>query len=335
MIRLNNPAISSVFSLYFTVLLFFIFCILSGCLGQQGKKLPDNRLKIAVSVEPHAFLLERIGGERLRIEVLVPTGKEPEHYQATPDKIAVLSQTKVLFRTGMPFENVLIPKLKAINSNLKIVDLRKGIALRPLELHDHQPETELHEHDNHDSVTKHHNHNHHSATIDSSHHEFDPHIWFAPTILKTEVQTILQTLLEIDPEGAVQYRNNAEQFLEEIEVLRIDLAKRLAPLKGKTVFVFHPSYGYFCDELGLRQRAIEFEGKSPKPKQLTALITEIRNGKNIPVIFVQPEFNQAPSQAITETTGAKIVIHSSLERNVLQSMKRFAEEIILNENSIE
>ncbi|MDR3197847.1 MAG: zinc ABC transporter substrate-binding protein [Planctomycetaceae bacterium] len=325
MIRSNNP-INSVFSLCLTVLLIFVLFILSGCFG-QGKKLSDTRLNVAVSVEPHAFLLERIGGERLRIEVLVPTGKEPEHYQATPDKIAALSQAKVLFRTGMPFEDVLIPKLKSINGDLKIVDLRNGITLRSLELHVHDSATELH---NHDSTSELHDHN--SATVDNFHNEFDPHIWFAPTILKTEIHTILQTLLEIDPEGAVQYRNNTEQLLEEVEALRLDLAKRLVPFREKTVFVFHPSYGYFCDEFGLRQRAIEFEGKSPKPQQLTALITEIRNGKNnIPAIFVQPEFNQSPTQAITEATGTKIVIHSSLERNVLQSMKRFADEIIFND----
>jgi zinc transport system substrate-binding protein len=292
------------------VLIFSGFCFLIGCSG-QGKKSSDDRLQVAVSVEPHAFLLERIGGERLRIEVLVPTGKEPEHYQATPDKIAALSQTKILFRTGMPFEEVLIPKLKSINSGLKIVDLRNGITLRSFELHNHDS----------DSAT--------AGNSPNSPNESDPHIWFAPTILKTETQTILQTLLETDPEGEVQYRNNTEQFLEEIEALRIDLAKRLVPFKEKTIFVFHPSYGYFCDEFGLRQRAIEFEGKSPKPQQLTELINEIRNGNNIPVIFVQPEFNQAPTQAITEATGTKIIIHSSLERNVLQSMKHFAEEIIL------
>ncbi|MDR0338565.1 MAG: zinc ABC transporter substrate-binding protein [Planctomycetaceae bacterium] len=304
MIRLNNLVLNLFFSLYFTVLLFFVFCFLSGCSG-QGERLLDGRLHVAVSVEPHAFLLERIGGERLRIEVLVPTGKEPEHYQATPDKIAALSRTKILFRTGMPFEEVLIPKLKSINSGLKVVDLRSGIALRSLELHDHD-----------------------SATVNHVHDESDPHIWFAPTILKAEIRTILETLLVTDPAGAIQYRNNADQFLEEIEELRRDLVERLVPFRGKTVFVFHPSYGYFCDEFGLRQRAIEFEGKSPKPQQLTELLNEIRGGDTIPVIFVQPEFNQAPTQAITETTGTKIVIHSCLERNVLQSMRGFAEEIV-------
>jgi zinc transport system substrate-binding protein len=304
MIRLNNLF----FSLGVTFLTLFGFCFLVGCSG-QGQKSSDERLNVAVSVEPHAFLLERIGGERLRIEVLVPIGKEPEHYQATPDKVAALSKAKVLFQTGMPFEETLIPKLKANAKDLKVVDLRNGITLRTLELHDH---------DSHSS-----DHSHH-------HNESDPHIWFAPTLLKTEVQTILQTLSEIDPAGAAQYQKNAEQLLEEIEQLRIDLAERFAPFKGETVFVFHPAYGYFCDEFGLQQRAIEFEGKSPKPQQLTALITEIRNSENIPVIFVQPEFNQAPTQAITEATGTKIVVHSPLERNVLQSMKRFAEEIILN-----
>jgi zinc transport system substrate-binding protein len=304
MIRLNDLF----FSLGVTFLILFGFCFLVGCSG-QGQKSSDERLNVAVSVEPHAFLLERIGGERLRIEVLVPTGKEPEHYQATPDKVAALSKAKVLFRTGMPFEETLIPKLKANTNDLKIVDLRDGITLRTLELHDHDS---------------------HSNDNIYLHNESDPHIWFAPTLLKTEVQTVLQTLSEIDPAGAAQYQKNAEQFLEEIEQLRIDLAERFAPFKGKTVFVFHPAYGYFCDEFGLRQRAIEFEGKSPKPQQLTALITEIRNSETIPVIFVQPEFNQAPTQAITEATGTKIVVHSPLERNVLQNMKRFAEEIILN-----
>jgi zinc transport system substrate-binding protein len=313
MIRLNNLFFSLLVGVLLTL---FGFCFLVGC-SEQGQKLSDDRLNVAVSVEPHAFLLERIGGERLRIEVLVPTGREPELYQATPDKIAALSKTKVLFRTGMPFEETLIPKLKSNTNKLKIVDLRNGITLRTLELHDHN------------------SHSNHNAPIHVHvHNESDPHIWFAPTILKTEVQTVLQTLSEIDPKGTAQYQKNAEQFLEEIEKLRIDLAERLAPFKAKTVFVFHPAYGYFCDEFGLRQRAVEFEGKSPKPQQLTALITEIRHSENIPVIFVQPEFNQAPTQAITETTSVKIVVHSPLERNVLQSMKRFAEEIIRN-NSVE
>lgn len=318
MIRSNDLC----FSLGVTILILFGFCFLIGCSGRD-QTLSHERLNVAVSVEPHAFLLERIGGNRLRIEVLVPAGREPEHYQTTPDKVAALSKAKVLFRTGMPFEEMLIPKLKSNANNLKIVDLRNRITLRSLELHDHHSHANGNIHVHNDNIPIHNN----NIPL---HNESDPHIWFAPTILKTEVQTVLQTLSEIDPAGAAQYQKNAEQFLEEIEELRIDLVKRLAPFKAKTVFVFHPAYGYFCDEFGLRQRAVEFEGKSPKPQQLTALIKEIRHTEDIPVIFVQPEFNQAPTQAITETTGIKMIIHSPLERNVLQSMKRFAEEIILS-----
>jgi zinc transport system substrate-binding protein len=134
--------------------------------------------------------------------------------------------------------------------------------------------------------------------------------------------------LEIDPDGAERYRENADRLLEEIELLRIDLEERLVLLTGSKVFVFHPSYGYFCDEFNLRQRAIEFEGKSPKPKQLTTLINEVLAEKRLPNIFVQPEFNQAPAQAIAEATGAKVVVHSALDRNVLQSMKHFMELLL-------
>lgn len=290
---------------------------LSGC-EKPGRSPSDTRPVFAACIEPHAFLLEKIGGDRIRVEVLVPANQDPHQYEASPNKVAMLSKAKVLFCTGMPFEEILVPKLKSVSADLKIVDLRVGIVLRKLELHSH---------DGGDASTG------HAHRADCSHDGLDPHIWFAPTILKKQAETVLNTLLEFDMESADYYRGNYERLLEEIETTRQEIAGKLAPFHGRSIFVFHPSYGYFCDEFGLRQKAIEFEGKSPKPQQLNKLIIETKKEERPPTIFVQPEFNRAPADAIAEATGGKIIVHSALEHGVLKCMRRFTDEFVAAETA--
>lgn len=271
--------------------------------------------------------MEHIGGHRVRVEVLVATGKDPHHYEATPKKIADLTRSRVYFRTGMPFEETLLEKLKSLAPKLKIVDLREGLALRIMELHSHGEAISEREPNSDDRPIST-EHRHH---LGCSHDGLDPHVWFAPEMLKIQAETVLKTLVELDPEGEAVYRKNYEIFREKLETLRASLEEKLSPCRGRTVFVFHPSYGYFCDEFGLKQRALEFEGKSPSPRQLAEIADEARtrfeNEKIKPVIFVQPEFNKAPAQAVAELIHGRLVEHSCLDRDVFQSMTRFADEI--------
>ncbi len=266
-------------------------------------------------VEPHAFLLEKIGGDRVHVEVLVPTGVEPENYEATPQKMAALAKCQALFLTGMPFEKTLIPRLQSVAKNTRIVDLRDGLKLRTLELHHHADDGHEHESDEHAESA-----------------ELDPHIWFSLEMLRKQANTVYQTLVACDPQGEHEYSVNLTHFEYELDLAYTPIMRFLKTRQGETVFVFHPAYGYFCDEFGLKQQAIEFEGREPKPQQLASIKATIDQlhadqSKGKAVIFVQPEFNKSSAQALADATGAKLVRHSPLKRDVLQSMKDFAEAI--------
>lgn len=296
------------FGFWFSVFVLTFFC---GCWREDGT---DQRNVIVVSVEPHAFLVEQIGGTFVQVEVLVPMGKEPESYQPTPDRIVMLTRAKVFFRTGMPFEQTIIPKLKSIASDLRVVDLRKGIKLRPLEFHNHIS----HDHNSHDR---------NSHDYDSS----DPHIWYSLNLLKIEAVTVMDTLIAIDPTNEVAYRKNCGKFVLDVEFLREKLQVKLESVKGKSIFVFHPTYGYFCDEFNLNQRAIEVGGKTPMPQQLVETINAVKKSSlqtgQQPTIFVQPEFNRTPAKSVAEVVNGRIVEHSALERDIFKSMINFADEI--------
>jgi zinc transport system substrate-binding protein len=211
------------------------------------------------------------------------------------------------------------------------VDLRTGIKLRRLEFHKHDSNEQNEHADLHV----------HSPESDSNKNtpkdEFidrDPHIWFSLSLLKIEAETVLKTFIEIDPKNEKFYRKNYDDFITELEQVKEKLSVMLEPFKGRTIFVFHPTYGYFCDEFNLNQRAIESGGKTPGPQQLIAIINEIQKSGlqtgEKPTIFVQPEFNRTPVKSVAEAVNGRTIEHSALEKNIFKSMTIFTEEITRN-----
>lgn len=274
----------------------------------RRETIDDGRLRVVVSIDPQACFLERIGGDRISIEVLVPSGKEPETYTPSPDKIKKLARSRAFFRVGFPAEQSFLTRLESIAPKLLIVDTRGNLDLRRADPHSHG------DHDEHD-----HGHSH-LAGCDCGIDGIDPHTWVSPALVKLQAETIRDTLVSLDPDGKAEYEANCEKFVAELTGLQQEIREQLAPLQSKAIYVYHPTYGYFCDEFGLVQKAIEVDGKSPTPKSLADWIRNARDAE-IRVIFVQPEFNRSAAEKIAESTGAKLVSHSTLDRDYFKSMR--------------
>ena len=284
----------SVFAVFVTA----SFC---GCTQSLWDGPSSNIPSVIVSIEPQKFFVGKIAGDRINVEVLVPTGKEPETYTPTPDKIKKLAKSRVFFRVGFPSEATFLPKLKTLAPKLKVVDTRDGLPLREME-----------EHSAHACA----------HCVEG----MDPHIWLSPTLVLQQTDTILQALIELDPKGKEEFEKNAERFREELKQARAEIAEILAPHKGETLYVFHPAYGYFCDEFGLKQRAIEVDGKSPKIRELADWKRQAEED-GARMILVQPEFNPAPAELVAKEIGAKAVVHSPLGPNYLNDLVELAKII--------
>jgi len=99
-----------------------------------------------------------------------------------------------------------------------------------------------------------------------------------------------------------------------------------ALLKGTvshTFIVYHPAWGYFARDYGLRQLGIEQEGKEPKAAYMSRLINEARL-QNIKVIFVSPEFDSRNAEAIAHEIGGRVVIIDTLAGDYLDNMREVA-----------
>ncbi len=279
---------------------------------------PDARagslVNVQVSILPQKYFVERIGKERVNVDVLVKPGKSPEIYSPSPDQIKKLMSADVYFRIGIDFENGIIPKLGSA-SGLKIVDTREGITLRDMEEHHHDKDG----HSSHDS-------DHEKEKKETGHTGKDPHIWVDPENVKIQAGTIKKTLSALDPAGADVYRANYDQFIKDLDDLDLRLKAALKNLKDENLFVFHPAFGYFTDRYGLNQIAVETMGKAPKGKELTHII-KLAKKEKVRVIFVQPQFDQSTAQKIASAINGVVLSIDPLMYDYIAGMENMAKTI--------
>ncbi|MEJ2718800.1 MAG: zinc ABC transporter substrate-binding protein [Deltaproteobacteria bacterium] len=275
---------------------------LTGTASCLGKESPA-KLKAFVSIVPQKYFVERIGGDRVDVSVLVGPGRSPATYEPTPRQMAELSKARVFFRIGVPFENSLIPKIESMFKGLTMVDTRKGIKLRKM-----HPDRAGERHETHAAGAR------------------DPHIWLDPILVKTQAKTICDALSKLDPKNAGIYKKNLKRFQDNLDRVHARVGKALAPVKGKELFVFHPAYGYLADRYGLKQVAVETGGKEPSARQLATLIDKAKES-GARVIFMQPQFDRRNAETVAKAIGGAVVSLDPLGADYLKNLEEMASKV--------
>jgi len=280
-------------------------------------------LKVHVSILPQKYFVERIAKDLATVDVLVEPGKSPATYSPTPAQIKTLSQADLYFRIGVSFESGFLHKIESIAPNIRIVDCRKGIRLRQMQAHVHEEDGDDHEGEHHEGEHDEEEHHDHTGK--------DPHIWMSPDLVKIQAKTILEALAALDPDHHGIYKKNYTAFIQDLDHLNTRLTQTLSPYKGENLFVFHSAFGYFADAYGLRQIAVESMGKSPKGKDLSAIIKLARKEK-VRVIFVQPQFDRNAAEKIASVIKGHVVSMNPLAYDYLANMETIANTIAQNIN---
>lgn len=264
-----------------------------------------GRIRVAVSVPPQAYFVERVGGQRVEIVTMIPPGYSHVDYPLTPRQIVALSRARLYVAVGHPafeFERARVWPLLPDLPNLKLVDMSRGMRLI-----EGEGEGSGNEHGH-------------------SHEGGDPHVWVTPDTVAVAARNIAAALEEIDPAHAAEYRANLRRFEAEIADLDREIHARLGPDRGEAFMVFHPTWGYFAHEYGLRQVAIEAEGKEPSALRLIQLIDQAKRDR-VKVIFVQAGFPRKSAQVIAEAVGGRVVVADPQERDWLDNLRRVTREL--------
>ncbi|GHV93770.1 ABC transporter substrate-binding protein [Spirochaetia bacterium] len=269
--------------------------------GADAQRSPAPPL-VAVSILPQTWFVSRIGGDRVRTLTLVGPGQNPHSYEPSPKQINDLSEAGAWVLSGAEFEISLRPKIEKLFPRLPIVDGTEGVTFRTLEEHEDDDE------DDHSSL------------------ETDRHTWLGHAPAKILAAHIRDTLSLIDPAGASYYAENYQALDRDIDAEFNALRLELAPLKGRTVFVYHPSFGYFLDEFGIDQEAVETGGKEPGPRDLSRLIARAKQ-ERAAAIFVQAQFPVNAAKTVAAAAGAELISLDPLAPDWLANIRRMGEAL--------
>lgn len=285
--------------------------LFSGCINQQQNIQKSSKIGVIVSIFPQKQFVERIGGDKVDVTVMVPPGASPHTYEPTPSQMKAVGEANLYAKvgSGVEFENAWMDKIQAANDKMILVDCSKGIQLIEMVEHHHEEE-----------------HEHEEAEGEHEHGGLDPHIWTSVKNAKVMVENIHTGLVQVDPENSQYYLENKNAYLKELDNLDRQFEESFSGLESEKFMVFHPAWGYLAKDYGLTQVPIEQEGKMPSAQELAHLIDEARE-ENIKVVFASPQFNKDEADYIAIEIGGTVVMINPLAEDYVSNMQMVASEI--------
>ncbi len=277
--------------------LIVIAAVLSTAISCSQSSPDADRIGVIVTLLPQAEFAEAVGGDRVKVTVMVPPGADPHTYELTPGQMKEVDRAELYAKvgSGVEFELAWADKLIAMNKDLVVVDCSRGIEL--------------------------------IEGVGEEKGEMDPHIWMSPRNVEIMVKNICIGLSTVDAENRAYYESNRDAYIAKLEALDSQIRAGLAEVKNPVFMVYHPAFGYFAREYGLTMLPIEAEGKEPSAADLGRLIAQAK-AQGIRVIFAEPQFNPQSARVIADEIGGKVILVDPLARDYLRSMEELANQLI-------
>jgi len=284
----------SAFTLLFLSLMLFS---LSACSRKQ--KPVNEKIQILVSILPNKYFVEKIGGDLVHVDVLIPPGANLQSYDPSPRQMQNIEKTAVYFYNGqLTFESHFLPVIKNNYPDIKLVQMTTGIELISGDDHDH----EGYQHEN---------------------KGVDPHTWLSVRNGMIIAANITKTLTEYFPDHKDTFLRNYDNFSKELNLLDQKLEKMFTGMKNRKFIIYHPALGYFARDYGLQQISIEQEGKEPTPLQLKNMIDLAREDA-AKVVFIQKEFDKENARIVAEEIDGEVVQIDPLAENWDENLLKIA-----------
>lgn len=278
----NNRLLIKIFA-FFLVLLPLVF----SCRNSGETEKPDNKLKVIATVFPIYDMARNIGGDKVKVTMLLPPGTDAHNYELKPNDIIKISKADLFLYVNMEMERWAYKVITATTSNSKLlpVETGNGIAMLPL--------TDKDGHEGED---------HHSS-------KFDPHIWLDFNNAQKMADNIAAALVKIDSSHSDYYLKNAADYKNKLAALDNKFRTGLADCKSRTVLhAGHWAFAYLANKYNLKYYSVYnvSADSEPEPQKVMALIQQIKNTK-VRYIYSEDLINPRMAETIAHETGAGIL----------------------------
>lgn len=295
--------------------------LITGCTAKTEKKdKGDNtkgKLKIVTTIFPEYDITRAIAKDKVDLELMIKPGVDVHSFTPTPQDIKTVQNSDIFVYGGTEHDKWVENLTKSIDmKNKKVVKLVDGIQ----QLEEESVDGMNHEHHHDDEKEDEHNHDHKHEKKDEHDHkdesekELDPHYWTSPKNAIQMVKTITNALVEKDPDNAEFYKENAKNYIKQLEGVDKELHDVVDNAKIKKVVIADRfPFRYLFKDLGLEYRAL-FSGCSVESTasagQIKKMVDYVKENK-IPVVYHIEMGKGELAETVAKNSGAKVkLLHS-------------------------
>ena len=263
---------------------------ISGCASTASQEQP--RLKLVASFYPMYIILLNLTDGIPNVQVDSMAGQQTgclHDFQMQTDDMKNLETADAFIINGAGMESFL-DKVTGELPSLSVINSSEGIALIPSgeDEHGHEEHTEGDGHD---------------------HSEFNPHVWVSISNCITQVETIRDGLMALDPQFADKYQSNSDQYVAKLTELRDRMHRELDSLSSRDIITFHEAFPYFAHEFGLHIVSVinREPGSEPNARELADTIRLVRS-TGVKALFVEPQYPKTAADIVGSETEAKVYV---------------------------
>ncbi|QJC51963.1 zinc ABC transporter substrate-binding protein [Paenibacillus albicereus] len=263
------------------------------------------KLNVAATIYPMAEFARQVGGSRVNVVPLVPTGVEPHDWEPSAKDMAAISDADVFVYNGIVESWAEQAIGSAANPDRVDVEASRGLADLEGSVDDPHPGEESEGDPNH------------ADEQGDEHAEAqakDPHVWLDPVLAQQEVRAIQKALEQADPDYKDHYAKNADAYIAKLEELHQQFVSQLETSKRKDFVTSHAAFTYLAERYGLKQ--VPISGLSPEqepsPEQMAQVIEFVREHQ-VKTIFFETLIDSKLADTIAAETQAGTDVLNPLE----------------------
>jgi zinc transport system substrate-binding protein len=269
----------------------------------MNKKKTTNTDKMTVytTIYPVQDFAEKIGGEHVIVENIIPPGADAHSFEPTTKLIIELAGSDAFIYSGTGIEGFVDAVVDAVQDEpVQTVNAAEGIEFIgaiETEIHDEHEDEKEEESDSEE----------HDKEVDQ-----DPHVWLDPSRSIILAENIKNAFVDLKPEAKEDFEENFEELKEDLESLDQQFKKLVKNAPKKTFIVSHSAYGYWEDAYGLIQIGISglSPTNEPSQKQLKEIIIQAQENDISYILFEQNLNNKIANIIKTEVGADTLTLHN-------------------------
>lgn len=253
--------------------------VLAGCSVTPATAPPradDGRLHVLTTFTVLADMVSVVGGERVRAESLTKVGAEIHGYEPTPADLVRAQGADLVIDNGLGLEAWFARFVADVDAPHATVS--DGVVPQPIASGE-------------------------AVGLPN------PHAWMSPVAGQVYVANIARALAQADPDGAPEYRANADAYARQIAALAAGLDAALARLTAseRLLVTCEGAFSYLARDAGLREAylwPVNAESQAT-PRSAVAVVDAVRRDRPR-AVFCESTVPDVAQRQVAHETGVPL-----------------------------